>query len=129
MGESMGDGAPVERGRRSGSAFGATVRSTWRDPRRGAPLKLLVAAVVLPVATSVLFGSVPFGVSLNGMIAGTLAALMAFGLILVYRANRVINFAQGSLGSVAAVTGLLLMANRNRSYALCAVIVVVGSIG
>ena len=46
--------------------------------------------------------AVPNGMYLQGLIVGLLSALLAIGLILIYRANRIINFAQGSLGAVAA---------------------------
>lgn len=45
---------------------------------------------------------VPNGMYLQGLIVGLLSALVAIGLILIYRSNRIINFAQGSLGAVAA---------------------------
>ena len=45
---------------------------------------------------------VPNGVYLRGAIVGSLSALLAIGLVLIYRANRIINFAQGALGAVAA---------------------------
>ena len=50
--------------------------------------------VLYPAALSVL---------LLGAILGTLSALVAMGIVLIYRANRVINFAQGDLGGVAGV--------------------------
>jgi ABC-type branched-subunit amino acid transport system permease subunit len=46
--------------------------------------------------------SVPNGAYLQGFIVGSLSALLAIGLILIYRSNRIINFAQGALGAVAA---------------------------
>lgn len=45
---------------------------------------------------------VPNGLYFQGLVVGLLSALLAIGLVLVYRANRIINFAQGSLGAVAA---------------------------
>ncbi len=45
---------------------------------------------------------VPDGMYLQGLIVGSLSALLAIGLILIYRTNRIINFAQGALGAVAA---------------------------
>jgi branched-chain amino acid transport system permease protein len=46
--------------------------------------------------------AVPNGMYLRGLIIGMLSALLGIGLVLVYRSNRIINFAQGSLGAVAA---------------------------
>lgn len=50
------------------------------------------------------------GTALQGAVIGALTALMAVGLAVVYRANRIINFAQGDLGAVPAVFVLLLVA-------------------
>ncbi len=46
--------------------------------------------------------AVPTGLYLQGLVVGLLGALLAIGLVLVYRANRIINFAQGELGAFAA---------------------------
>ncbi len=61
----------------------------------GATLAVTVFLFILyPAAVSVL---------VLGGILGMLTAVLAFGLVLIYRANGVINFAQGDLGGVAAV--------------------------
>lgn len=49
------------------------------------------------------------GVFVYGGIIGVLYALVAFGLILVYRATRIINFAQAEMGASAGVLGALLI--------------------
>ena len=43
---------------------------------------------------------------LTGVVYGALNALVAIGIVLVYRANRVVNFAQAEFGSVAAVLAI-----------------------
>jgi branched-chain amino acid transport system permease protein len=45
---------------------------------------------------------VPNGMYLQGLVLGALNGLLAMGLVLIYRANRIINFAQGALGAFAA---------------------------
>lgn len=45
---------------------------------------------------------VPNGIFLQGFVLGALNGLLAMGLVLIYRANRIINFAQGALGAFAA---------------------------
>jgi ABC-type branched-subunit amino acid transport system ATPase component/ABC-type branched-subunit amino acid transport system permease subunit len=60
------------------------------------------------IFTRVLFPAPP-GILALGAVLGALSALTAMGLVLVYRANRIINFAQGELGAVAAVLAVLLM--------------------
>jgi branched-chain amino acid transport system permease protein len=44
----------------------------------------------------------PFGVWVESLVKGLLSAMLAIGLALIYRANRVINFSQAELGSVPA---------------------------
>jgi len=47
--------------------------------------------------------AVPTGLYLQGLVVGLLYSLLAIGLVLIYRTNRIINFAQGELGAFAAV--------------------------
>ncbi len=60
----------------------------------------------------------PPGEFVFGAIIGLLYALLAFGLILVYRATRIINFAQAEMGSVAALLGFLLIKVHHFPYLL-----------
>jgi ABC-type branched-subunit amino acid transport system ATPase component/branched-subunit amino acid ABC-type transport system permease component len=59
--------------------------------------------IVFPAPAPILF---------LGCVYGALSALVAMGLVLIYRANRIVNFAQGSLGAVAAT----LAASVNVAY-------------
>ncbi len=47
--------------------------------------------------------SIPSFVLVQGVSTGVVYGLLAMGLVLIYRANRVLNFAQGQLGVVGAV--------------------------
>jgi ABC-type branched-subunit amino acid transport system ATPase component/ABC-type branched-subunit amino acid transport system permease subunit len=58
----------------------------------------------------------PAGVLMQGFIIGSLTALMAFGLALIYKANRVINFAQADLGAVPASLAVSLITVEAWSY-------------
>jgi ABC-type branched-subunit amino acid transport system ATPase component/branched-subunit amino acid ABC-type transport system permease component len=51
----------------------------------------------------------PMPVLFLGLVLGSLSALVAMGLVLVYRANHIVNFAQGSLGAVAAILAASLI--------------------
>src|SRR3954454_507649 len=53
---------------------------------------------------------VPFGILVKGAVIGGLYSMIALGIALVYRANRIINFAQGDLGGVPASLAVLLIA-------------------
>ncbi len=52
---------------------------------------------------------VPLGAAFSGLIIGLLGALGAVGLALVWRSNRVVNFAQGDLGVFPATLTVLLV--------------------
>ena len=51
----------------------------------------------------------PAGVLLKGAVIGGLYSLIALGIALTYRANRIINFAQGDLGGGPAALAVLLI--------------------
>ena len=56
-----------------------------------------------------LFFPAPAGVVVRGLIIGSLTALVAVGMALVFRANHVVNFAQAELGQVPAGFAVLLI--------------------
>ena len=68
----------------------------------------LVAATLVPalavLAVQMILFPLPLGVMLQGVIIGLLGALVAVGMALVYRANRILNFAQVQLGLAPTVT-------------------------
>ena len=71
----------------------------------------------------------PPGVFFQGVLLGLLYAMVAFGLILIYRANRIINFAQTEMGAAGAVLAVLLIKIHHVPYLLaksmCAAVVFV----
>ena len=73
----------------------------------GALAFFVLVFVLFPAPTSILF---------LGAISGSLSALVAMGIVLIYRANRIVNFAQGSLGAVAAVLAASLMFGSGWSF-------------
>lgn len=83
-------------------------RSATRVQEQAAGLGFLVPLVGLFAVQQVLFRA-PMGVVLNGALVGGRIALIALGIALVYRANRVVNFAQGDLGSVPATLAVTLI--------------------
>lgn len=58
----------------------------------------------------------PLGIVGLGVVAGTVTALGAMGIILVYRANRFINFAHGALGSMVGVIAIGMVLEHGVSY-------------
>jgi branched-chain amino acid transport system permease protein len=82
---------------------------------------LLLAVVLLivyraPGTGSYLADKAPFGIVVSGVIIGTVTALLAMGLILIYRTNRFINFAYGSMGSFAGVIAIGLHLEKGVSF-------------
>ncbi|MHB8719230.1 MAG: ABC transporter permease [Candidatus Dormibacteria bacterium] len=65
--------------------------------------------MVLLVASAGFAGGLPANTVLLGVIAGCPLALQAVGLVLVYRSNRIINFAQAQMGVVASVVLFALL--------------------
>lgn len=70
----------------------------------------------------------PAGQWVRGAIVGGLAALVALGMALIYRSNRILNFAQGDLGTVPVVGVVLLITSAGLPYLLAAAIGLVGAI-
>ena len=123
------------------------LRSAWRHRIAGPAIRVALAYVlIVEVATQLLFGridipgvrvswleigrypqSIPRGVLVGGAVIGALYGLIAMGLILVYRANRIINFAQAQLGSVPAVVALLLIARHGWPYLAAIPVMLVGA--
>ncbi len=60
----------------------------------------VIFRITVPVPLSILF---------VGAVLGSLSAMVAMGLVLIYRANRIINFAQGQVGGLAAVMAASLI--------------------
>ena len=86
-----------------------TAAGRWRRPATLAPLAALLAFQQL-------FYPAPSGIILNGTLAGGRVALIALGIALVYRANRVVNFSQGDLGTVPATLSVMLVVAWGWSY-------------
>lgn len=83
---------------------------------------LLIAAVSLAVFP------VPAGVAVEGLIIGLLGAMVAVGMALVYRANRILNFAQGELGTAPTVLAVSLVVYAGWNYLLALSVGIVGSL-
>jgi len=80
------------------------------------------------VAVQLIFFGLPAGAWVRGVVLGLLTALLAVGMALVYRANRVINFAQADLGYVPAALSVGLIVFNGLPYLLGLSIGLVSSI-
>ena len=65
------------------------------------------AAVILVV--QLLLFPMPLGIWIQGITVGLLGALVAVGMGLVYRSNRILNFAQADLGMAPATLAVILV--------------------
>ena len=102
--------AAVEAGRR---AWDRLHKTHLPGPVRAV---LTLAGVWLALEILLRHNRPPAGEFIFGALIGLLYALLAFGLILVYRANRIINFAQAEIGSAAALLGVLLIKTQHWPY-------------
>jgi branched-chain amino acid transport system permease protein len=73
------------------------------------PLGPFVPALGI-LALQLLWFPVEIGAWTLGVVIGLLTALVALGLALIYRANRILNFAQGDLGTVPTTLSVGLIA-------------------
>jgi branched-chain amino acid transport system permease protein len=95
----------------------ASTTSMVDDPRVRRAATAVAGALAFYWVTKRLWPA-PIGVYGQGMVIGGLTALIAFGLALVYRANRIINFAAGDLGGVPAALSVLLILGPGVNYFL-----------
>ncbi len=107
---------------------------TTRRPALTATAAVIAAYLVVWFATgsgSWVHHKIPIGIVLLGVVYGSVTALGAFGVILVYRANRFINFANGALGSLVGVLaiGMVKVHGLNYWVALPAAVIVGGLVG
>jgi len=94
---------------------------SWEPRTRGiaGATALIVLLVAVWAATSALWpGSAPGGVILLGLIFGTATGLLAIGLVLIYRANNIINFAYGAMGGVGGILTVMLFLEAGFDYFL-----------
>lgn len=94
-----GGGAGSTRGRLTG----------WLNSPRGRLGLNYVGAGLVAIAAMQYLWPAPLGLYIQGVVIGSLTALMAFGITLIYRSNRIVNFAHGDLGAVPAVLAVLLI--------------------
>lgn len=89
--------------------------------RRDPSTALWTAILLVLFGASAIIGfPAPLGVAFLGAVIGSLIAFLAIGLVLIYRTNRIINFAQGDIGAVAVVVSVLLVSQSGMNYFIAA---------
>ena len=88
--------------------LGDRLSRAWALPDVRTGSQTALAALGFFVFVGILYPA-PLPILFLGLVLGSISALVAMGIVLIYRANRIINFAQGDLGAVAAVLGASLI--------------------
>ena len=93
-----------------------TERTAVRDEEQARPwsgltarLRSLAGPAAVIVAVQLVLFPMPLGIWVQGITVGLLGALVAIGMALVYRSNKILNFAQGDLGMAPATLSLILV--------------------
>jgi ABC-type branched-subunit amino acid transport system ATPase component/ABC-type branched-subunit amino acid transport system permease subunit len=94
---------------RIATQLGATRRGRITAIAGGLAIVWAILAVALPEG-------LPLGIVLLGVVIGSLSALTALGLVLVWRASRIINFAQAEIGGLAAAVAVILVLGARVPY-------------
>lgn len=118
---------------------GRTVLDRWQDLPKAARWAIGVGTLIVAylVAEAVsgrngyVFHHAPLGIVLEGVVFGAVTSLGAMGLILVYRAQRFINFSHGAMGSLvgALAIGMVKVHGLNYWIALPAAVVAGAMLG
>jgi branched-chain amino acid transport system permease protein len=104
--------------------------------RRLAIVLWIGLAVAVMIVGNLPFGSdhgsllprkIPAGLVLQGVVHGAVYSLVAIGLVLIYRAGRYVNFAQGGAGAVGAVLTAKLVQITGLNFFLAAICGVIAS--
>jgi branched-chain amino acid transport system permease protein len=85
----------------------------------------VVVAIAWAITARIWPGTAPLGVVLQGAVFGTVTGLLAIGLVLIYRTNKIINFAYASMGGVAGVLSVMMFTEGEVNYfvsMLCGVV-------
>lgn len=104
-----------------GASFGASVRAIPSPVRYAgiAVLYLLFMSQVVGLSSSNI---------VSGIALGSLYGIIGVALVLIYRTNRIINFAAAAVGAVPAITALLLTTTRDVNYLLTLPLAIIGGL-
>ena len=101
----------------------ARVSNLWARTA-GAPaaapcMTVAAALILLFVVPAIWPHGAPRGQILNGAEFGAVNGLLALGLVLTYRASRVINFSYGAMGALAATVAVELNLAHHVNWFVC----------
>ena len=75
-----------------------------------------------------IFWRTPLGAVLQGIVLGLLTSLVALGIVLIYRSNRVLNFAQGELGLLPTILAVMLIVESGFPYLVALLLGLIASL-
>jgi len=77
---------------------------------------VLVLGTIWAISAKIWPRSAPLGIVLQGAVFGTVTGLLAIGLVLIYRTNKIINFAYGAMGGVGGVLAVMMYTQSHINY-------------
>ena len=86
-----------------------------------------VLAVIVWIVTQLIWKkSAPIELILQGVVFGTVTGLLAIGLVLIYRTNKIINFGYAAMGGVGGILTVMMFHEKHINYflsAFCGIVV------
>jgi branched-chain amino acid transport system permease protein len=104
-----------------------TIRKAATADHQWAKTGRIVAAVVAFMIVEQLYFHLALIYLIQGVVLGSLYGILGVALILIYRTNRIINFAAAAIGAVPAIFALLLDVQHKAPYLVTLLIVIVGA--
>ena len=102
------------------------VRGAMENPAPAARGARFAAGIVAGLIAVQLTFHLALNELLNGLSTGMLYGLIAVGIILIYKTNRIINFAAAAVGACPAIFALMLVVQRHYNYVLVLPIALIG---
>jgi branched-chain amino acid transport system permease protein len=96
---------------------------------RGVAAAIVAYSLLYWLPASPLPRWMPWGVVFQGVIFGTSYALLAMGLILIYRTTRIVNFAYGAMGAMPGSLAVALFVAQGWNYGLAVLTGVLVGVG
>jgi branched-chain amino acid transport system permease protein len=103
-----------------------TIRGAVTGDNAGAKAGRIIAAVIVFMVIEQLYFHLALIYLIQGIVLGSLYGLIAVALILIYRTNRIINFAAAAIGAIPAIFALLLDVQGELPYLATVPIVLIG---
>jgi branched-chain amino acid transport system permease protein len=101
------------------SAVQRPAQAVAARPGGRAVLWILGALAAWAVLAAVLPHGAPAGIMVQGLVLGAIDGLVALAVVMVWRANRVLNFAAADMGAVAGVLAIELHIKLGLNYFVC----------